>query len=280
MPLATFTRRQFDRQKQRINRKLFKRIKPQLVDKPTGILLGGQPASGKTNLIETIKRDVPDRQFVVINGDEFRAYHPNYRAISDQYGTEAPHHTQPFSNALVEWAKNECLTKGYNFIVEGTMRNFSVIQNTVAELQVHGFRAELHALAIPRVESLLGIFDRYERDMTLTGVGRFSAIAVHDEAFHNIPVNLNRAARELAVDRSVIYRRDLANELITCIDTADLTNLDTVDFSSLFAQVRQPQRDAAFYTEKYEALRQSAMNRGETNQAYLAQLTALSGQLS
>ena len=221
-----------------------------------------------------------DRQFVVINGDEFRNYHPNYNAIYNQYGTEAPHHTQPFSNAMVEWAKNECLTKGYDFIVEGTMRNFSVIQNTASELQAHGFRAELHALAIPRIESLLGIFDRYERDMTQTGVGRFSAIAVHDEAFHNIPANLNRAARELAVDRFVVYRRDLANELVTCIDTVEMTNLDTVDFDSLFTQVRQPQRDAAFYSDKYEALLQSATQRGETNQAYLAQLTALAGQLS
>lgn len=280
MPLAAFTRRQFDRQKKRVSRKLFKRIKPQLVDRPTGILLGGQPASGKTNLIETIKRNTPDRQFVVINGDTFRNYHPNYNAICDQYGTEAPHHTQPFSNAMVEWAKNECLTKGYNFIVEGTMRTFKVIQDTVTELKSHGFEAEFHALAIPRVESLLGIFDRYERDMTQTGIGRFSAITVHDEAFHNIPANLNRAARELAVDRFVVYRRDLANELVTCIDTADMTNLDKVDFNSLFAQVRQPQRDAAFYAAQYEGIRQSAIKRGETNQAYLAQLTALAGQLS
>ncbi|MBO0929712.1 zeta toxin family protein [Fibrella aquatilis] len=104
MPLADFTRRQFDRQKKRVSRKLFKRIKPQLVNRPIGILLGGQPASGKTNLIETIKRNTPDRQFVVINGDEFRTYHPNYTAIYSQYGTDAPHHTQPFSNAMVEWA--------------------------------------------------------------------------------------------------------------------------------------------------------------------------------
>ncbi|MBO0935926.1 hypothetical protein J2I47_05140 [Fibrella sp. HMF5335] len=78
----------------------------------------------------------------------------------------------------------------------------------------------------------------------------------------------------------MVYRRDLANELVTCIDTADMTNLDTVDFNGLFAQVRQPQRDAAFYTDKYNALLQSATQRGETNQAYLAQLTALAGQLS
>ncbi|MBO0935928.1 zeta toxin family protein [Fibrella sp. HMF5335] len=102
MPLADFTRRQFDRQKKRISRKLFKRVQPQLIDRPKGILLGGQPASGKTNLIETIKRRMAERQFVVINGDEFRVYHPNYNAIYSQYGTEAPHHTQPFSNALVE----------------------------------------------------------------------------------------------------------------------------------------------------------------------------------
>ena len=93
IPLASYSKRQFQRKAQQVFRKLFKKATPENDRQCIGILLGGQPASGKTNLIETIKRNRPDRQLVVINGDEFRAYHPNYKAISDQYGTEAPHHT-------------------------------------------------------------------------------------------------------------------------------------------------------------------------------------------
>lgn len=39
---------------------------------PTGILLGGQPAAGKTGLIRQIRRQRNDVKFVVINGDEYR----------------------------------------------------------------------------------------------------------------------------------------------------------------------------------------------------------------
>lgn len=84
--------------------------------------MGGQPAAGKTALITHIRNQHPDTSFVVINGDEFRAYHPHYKAIYTRYGTDAPHHTQPFSNALVEWAKAECIANRYNFIIETVRR--------------------------------------------------------------------------------------------------------------------------------------------------------------
>lgn len=132
---------------------LFSEARSQLIDQPRGILIGGQPASGKTALLTYLCRQNPDTPFVVINGDEFRPYHPHYRVLYEQYGPDAPHYTQPFSNALVEWAKAECITKRYNFIIEGTMRNFAVIEQTVSELKAANYKAELHALAIPRVEA-------------------------------------------------------------------------------------------------------------------------------
>lgn len=159
------------------------------------------------------------------------------------------------------------------------MRNFSVIEQTVSTLKAAHYQAELHALAIPRTESLLGIFDRYERDITATNQGRFSAIAIHDEAYHNIPANLQRAARELPVDRIVVYRRNLANETVAYLDEDGLVFLDKVDFGKLFAQIRQPQRDTAFYRGEYERLVQSAQRRGETNATYLSELDALGKQI-
>lgn len=181
--------------------------------KPTGILLGGQPAAGKTGLIRQIRRQRSDVKFVVINGDEYRQYHPQFRALTDEYGQDAPEYTQPFSNALVEYLKAECLRLRCNFIIEGTMRTYAVIERTAQEIKQAGFWCEAHALAVHRQDSLLGIFERFEADKQRTGVGRFSPIAVHDEAYRQIPLNLAEADTEKLFDRLAVYTRIPATRL-------------------------------------------------------------------
>jgi len=48
------------------------------------ILAGGQPGSGKTNLVETIKRDNPNVDFIVIDLDKYRIMHPDFKNIIKQ----------------------------------------------------------------------------------------------------------------------------------------------------------------------------------------------------
>lgn len=152
-------------------------------ESPTGIILGGQPAAGKTGLIRYVRRQYRNLKFVVINGDEYRQYHPRARKINDRFGQAAPEYTQPFSNAIVEYLKAECLRLRCNFIIEGTMRSFDVIQRTAMGIKQANFLCEAHALAVSRDDSLLGIFQRFEGDKQRTVVGRFSPINVHDEAY-------------------------------------------------------------------------------------------------
>lgn len=142
-------------------------------DTPVGILLGGQPASGKTGLIKLLQKAYQDRKFVVINGDEYRQYHPNARQIHETLGRDASQYTQSFSNALVEYLKAECLRLRCNFVIEGTMRTYDVIERTALAIRKAGFRCEAHVLAIARDDSLLGLFQRYEGDKQRTGAGRF-----------------------------------------------------------------------------------------------------------
>lgn len=108
-------------------------------NKPIGILLGGQPASGKTKLFERIRSVYPEVDFVEINGDEYRQYHPRAAEINEEYGQDAPKYTQTFSNTLVEYIKAECLRLRCNFIIEGTMRTYTVIERTTREIKQAGF---------------------------------------------------------------------------------------------------------------------------------------------
>lgn len=240
---------------------------------PLSILLGGQPAAGKTRLIDPIRQSIANRQFVVINGDEFRTYHPRYVALSEQHGAEAPRLTQPFSNALVEFAKQECLQRRHDMIIEGTMRTFGVIERTVAELRQHNYRVEGHVLAIPAQDSLLGIFRRYEGELQLTGFGRFSAIAIHDEAYRQIPHNVQAAHAQQLFDRIVLYRRDKSGKLRVgfTIDRDD-ENERPLDIPALFEQARQPIQPNSFYYQQWLEIARLARHRGETNADYLGQI--------
>ncbi len=43
---------------------------------PQAYILGGQPAAGKSHFVKKVLEN--NKDIVVINGDDFRGYHPNY----------------------------------------------------------------------------------------------------------------------------------------------------------------------------------------------------------
>lgn len=237
-----------------------------------GILLGGQPAAGKSGLIRQITVANRKQKFVIINGDEFRKYHPRAKQIDEEFGQDAPKYTQPFSNALVEYLKAESLRLRCNFIIEGTMRTYAVIERTAFEMKQAGFRCEAHALAVSRQDSLLGVFQRFEGDKQRTGVGRFSPIEVHDEAYRQIPLNLAKAHAEQLFDRIVIYTRKPDDGQLKIGIDQDGNNAGSVDFIAEFERLRQPIFDQSFYHDQWLALSELARQRGETSEAYLNQI--------
>ena len=48
---------------------------------PIAILLGGQPASGKSTLAIVAEKEHKNETFLVINGDDFRIYHPQHEEL-------------------------------------------------------------------------------------------------------------------------------------------------------------------------------------------------------
>lgn len=237
---------------------------------PVGMLLGGQPASGKTKLIRFIRNNYAER-FTIINGDEFREYHPRYEEIKKLHGLDAPTYTQKFSNAMVEAVKEECIRRRYNIIIEGTMRNPAVIENTAKELKKAGYRCEGHVLAIHCDDSTLGVFQRYEWDWKKTGSGRFSNLDIHDEAYRQIPVNLNTALQHGWLDRIVLYCRDNQQALRSFFST-DREEREKVDFISEFDKARKPVYSKEYYYQRWLEIQEMARLRGENHAPYLLQI--------
>ena len=106
----------FEREKKNILRGLYSS------NNPVAILLGGQPASGKTQLALRVQEQNPKINFLVVSGDEFRAYHPEALELIKDSSTYSEK-TQIFSNVFTEKLIEESINQKFNMIVEGTMRN-------------------------------------------------------------------------------------------------------------------------------------------------------------
>ena len=136
-------------------------------DSPQAILLGGQSGAGKSTL-HNIFRIVFDGNVIVVNGDEYRAYHPRREQISKQYGIDAPTHTAEWAGKMVEAVINALSIVGYNLVIEGTLRTSEVPLKTAQLLHGRGYRVSLALMAVKPEISLVSCQLRYEQ-MRLAG---------------------------------------------------------------------------------------------------------------
>jgi UDP-N-acetylglucosamine kinase len=240
---------------------------------PLAIILGGQPASGKTHIFEHLKINIyPDKKFVIINGDEYRAYHPRSVEIAIENNKDYADITQSFANNLVTFMKEECIKSRYNFILESTFRNIETIKNTSEELKKDNYKTAVHALSVPYWDSILGIFERYEGQIKQTGFGRFSPLTTHDEAFEALPKNLKSCLQEQLYDEIFIYKRT----------SLGLEGIKVNSDSDIDAQMegRLSISNPEFYKDKFKNILQMARMRDCLDSDYLNSINSRIEQLN
>ncbi|WP_250644835.1 zeta toxin family protein [Capnocytophaga endodontalis] len=78
-------------------------------ENPIAFILGGQPASGKSGLAKAILRQFPDKDFLFVNGDIYREFHPKANELikyTDSYSAETQIFSNFFTEALIQEAIN------------------------------------------------------------------------------------------------------------------------------------------------------------------------------
>lgn len=134
---------------------------------PRAILLGGQSGAGKSTL-HNIYHAALEGNVIVVNGDEYRSYHPHRAEIAEQYGIDAPAHTAEWAGKMVEAVINSLSIAGYNLVIEGTLRTSDVPLKTAALLRERGYKVSLALMAVKPEISLVSCRLRYEQ-MRLVG---------------------------------------------------------------------------------------------------------------
>lgn len=158
-------------------------------DYPSAVLVGGQSGAGKTTLHAMARRRFR-KNVIVINGDEYRAYHPRYRELDEKFGPDAVAYTARWAGEMTEALIDEFSRLSYNLIIEGTLRTHEVPVRTAELLRSRGYAVSLALMAVKPEISLISCQIRYESMRIAGTVPRATDPAHHDKIVQEIVENL------------------------------------------------------------------------------------------
>ena len=169
-------------------------------ENPSAILLAGQPGAGKTQLSAYFSRQ--QSSSILINGDDYRRYHPNYHLIFEQCPNELVQMTAPFSSEFTERMIEELSKARRDLIIEGTGRTTEVPLATARLLVGRGYRVRMAVIATKPELSLLSTLHRFCSMSEMGTVPRSTAMEAHNVVVENLPKNLD-----------ILYRSNLFDEM-------------------------------------------------------------------
>ena len=189
-------------------------------NKPSVYVLGGQPGAGKSTLTSKIEEKV-NNNVIVINGDDFRPYHPRYNKLVEIYGDDSVLYTQKFSSTITEKLIQDLGNEKYNLIVEGTLRTIEVPLKTSKLLHDKGYSTNLSIVCVKPEFSYLGTLERYQKMKENGFIARATPKEAHDNVVTNFGENLSRIYLGKEFDNIEIFTRD-GKSLYSLKDTPNI----------------------------------------------------------
>ena len=196
-------------------------------EEPMFILAGGQPGSGKTALISTIKQQHPDLSFVVIDLDDYRKYHPDFEEIKNKHKKDGVLLTNSFAFSIENHMLAYAISHKMNVINVSTLRNTKMIQKSIMQnIKPSGFKVEAYVLAVSPDESYCSTLQRYkEQQKNPNCIPRFTEKEFHDLSYQNldltikqlesmnIPITICKRASKKDKPALIVYYKNLKNSL-------------------------------------------------------------------
>jgi UDP-N-acetylglucosamine kinase len=175
--------------------------------RPILVMLGGQPAAGKTRAQHAITATHPSGQFVDVTGDDLRKYHPDYLRLVTEDPLGMPAATAAISSGLIRLALNYALTHRYSVLLEGTFRDAALVTGTAARFAEAGYRVEVVAVATPAPISRLAAEQRFLAAPD-PRAARWTPPDAHESALNASPGVLAALETNPAVARIQVHGRD------------------------------------------------------------------------
>ena len=171
------------------------------VERPRAIITAGQPGAGKGSLVDAVKAELRDN-VVTVDPDELRGYHPKVNALRQQHPYTWSGQTHGDASQWATELRNAAVSERKNLILDTTMPRADVIQ----DLQARGYDVEIRAIATHRLESELGVDNRFTQDMDRRGHGRYVPQEVRENVYRNLPGTLDEVAKQTGVPMRIYDR--------------------------------------------------------------------------
>lgn len=176
---------------------------------PCAVILGGQSGAGKTT-IHRVKMVESKGNYIVIDGDTYRAQHPYFRELQEKYGVDSVDYTKMFAGKMVEAVIDKLSSLKYNLIIEGTLRSAAVPINTATLLKSKGYTVDFCLIATKPELSYLTTQLRYLEMMIVDPLqARATPKDHHDGIVKSLVYNSNELEQSELFESIQVYKRDL-----------------------------------------------------------------------
>lgn len=202
--LDDYSELEFQHQKEFVKEEILFHIAPS--ENPQAYLIVGQPGAGKSAMADLFMRK-HENNILFLSGDDYRKYHPRYRALQAEYGDDAVLHTQRFAGQMTEALIEDCSMQHYHLIIEGTLRTTEVPLKTKALLEARGYAVSLNVLLVRPEISYLSTIKRYHLMQEMGGIPRMTPKEHHDAIVSNIVGNLSLLYHSNAFTEILVYNR-------------------------------------------------------------------------
>jgi hypothetical protein len=169
---------------------------------PVIVFVGAQPGAGKSVTAEVIRRELIARGgYIHVDADRMRVRIPTGKA------KPSSEETQTDAGKLANAVRALAIDGRRNIIEEGTLRSPGVMGTVASMAHSQGYRVELVALAAHKEESLLGVYERFEKQHLNPALNpRFVSENYHDDAFNGFTKNVAKDADKF--DRVRVVNRE------------------------------------------------------------------------
>lgn len=176
---------------------------------PTVIILAGQPGAGKSALSRQAEQRLDkDGGAVVVDVDELRASHRGYRSFQAESGRTAASRVQSDAGRWGDELIQDASDARRNIIVDGTLKSPDKAEQLCEDLKSKGYRVEVHAIAVRKEDSELGVYRRYEHGLE-TKQPRWVPEDIRKDSYSGMAQSVERLNRSKAVDHIEVHGRSL-----------------------------------------------------------------------
>ena len=233
---------------------------------PVFVFATGPSGAGKTGLEVKIECDFSEQEFITLDIDEFRVYHPDIKEILSDYWTISADLTTSFAKDIRDELLNLALKQGYSVIFSASINRVEKAEKMIADIP-KSYQIGLYAVITHPLEYRVTAEERYEREV----FRKDFVPRCPDENYMKKCDNFVKILPELVklVDFFKVYRRQPSLNYLPLEFVCD-------DYSSeLSSQLETPRPDYDEYFSRLVLLLNKRTNRANVTEEEIQRIFSL-----